>query len=252
MARRRVIPTLLTDGVSLVKGEKFQSWRTVGSVVAAARVFSMRDVDELVLMDVRATQEGRTISPEMVSSVAACMAVPLAVGGGVKNLQDFEQVLRSGADKVILGAVALSNPEFITAAAKRFGSQAVIVSIDSNAPGGTSIATMSGTQPVEKTAVDAAIMAAEHGAGEILLQSVQLDGLLQGMDIAAIEAVTAAVSTPVIASSGAGSFEDFASAMAAGADAVAAGGMFQFTEQTPREARDYLATAGVNVRVAHH
>lgn len=252
MARRRVIPTLLTDGVSLVKGEKFQSWRTVGSVVAAARVFSMRDVDELVLMDVRATQENRTISPDMVSSVAACMAVPLAVGGGVKNLQDFEQVLRSGADKVILGSIALSDPEFITAAATRFGSQAVIVSIDSNAQGGTSIATKSGTEPVTMSAVEAAQMAAEHGAGEILLQSVHLDGLLQGMDIDAIQAVTSAVSTPVIASSGAGSFEDFAAAMAAGADAVAAGGMFQFTEQTPREARDYLAAAGVNVRIAHH
>lgn len=246
-----MIPTLLTDGVSLVKGEKFQSWRTVGSVVAAARVFSMRDVDELVLMDVRATQENRTISPDMVSSVAACMAVPLAVGGGVKNLQDFEQVLRSGADKVILGSIALSDPDFITAAATRFGSQAVIVSIDSNSPGGTSIATKSGTEPVSMSVADAAIMAADHGAGEILLQSVELDGLLQGMDIKAIKSVTAAVSTPVIASSGAGSFEDFAAAMAAGADAVAAGGMFQFTEQTPREARDYLAAAGVNVRIAH-
>ena len=251
MARRRIIPTLLTDGLGLVKGEKFQSWRTVGSVVAAARVFSLRDVDELVLMDVCATKESRSISLEMVSSVAACMAVPLAVGGGVQRLHDFEQLLRSGADKVILGTIAQIKPEFITEAATRFGSQAVIVAIDSAAPGGSLVASQSGSNTIEKNAVDAAIMASELGAGEILLQSVQLDGLMGGMEIGLIKSVASSVSIPGIASSGAGSFQDFSRAMSAGADAVAAGAMFQFTEQTPREVRDYLANEGFDVRVAH-
>lgn len=249
MAKLRVIPTLLTDGVSLVKGEQFRSWRTVGSVVAAARVFSMRDVDELTLLDVTASRESRVISPAMVKSVAACMSVPLGVGGGVTNLDDFEATLRAGADKVVIGSAALRDVGFLAAAARRFGSQAVVVAIDVLADGG-SVAVEGGTVPVTRDPVDVAREVAAAGAGEILLQSVDRDGVMMGMDLTSIARVSEAVDVPVVASSGAGSYPHLLEAIQAGADAVSAGAMFQFTEQTPRGARDYLSAHGVSVRMA--
>jgi imidazole glycerol-phosphate synthase subunit HisF len=250
VAKHRVIPILLTDGVSLVKGEQFRSWRTVGSVVAAARVFSMRDVDELVLLDVTASAEGRCISPDMVHSVAESLSVPLAVGGGVKTLGDFEATLRSGADKVVLGTSAVLNPSFITAAAERFGAQAVVVAVDVFDDSADSIAIKGGTTKAAKSPVEFAVEAVAAGAGEILLQSVSRDGMLMGMDLQSISAVAASVGVPVIASSGAGNYQHLLEAFNAGADAVAAGAMFQFTEQTPRGARNFLAGEGVLVRMA--
>ena len=249
MAKHRVIPTLLTDGVSLVKGEQFKSWRTVGSVVAAARVFSMRDVDELTLLDVMASREGRVISPAMVKSVAVCMSVPLGVGGGVRSLLDFEATLRAGADKVVVGSAALDDVSFITDAANRFGSQAVVVAVDVS-DDGKSVWSHGGSVPVERDPLELAQQVVDAGAGEILLQSVPRDGLQTGMDIAMIEKMANAVAVPVVASSGAGSYQHVLEAIEAGADAVSAGAMFQFTEQTPRGARNYLAAHGVAVRMA--
>jgi imidazole glycerol-phosphate synthase subunit HisF len=248
MAKHRVIPTLLTDGVSLVKGEQFMSWRTVGSVVAAARVFSMRDVDELTLLDVTATREGRVISPAMVKSVAACMSVPLGVGGGVGTLEDFEATLRAGADKVVIGSAAVRDTSFITASAQRFGSQAVVVAVDVADDGRLAVEGGSVRVDVDPIQLAQAVVAA--GAGEILLQSISRDGMLTGMDLDMIARMTAAVDVPVVASSGAGSYQHLLEAVEAGADAVSAGAMFQFTEQTPRGARNFLAASGVAVRMA--
>lgn len=250
MAKRRVIPTLLTDGVSLVKGEQFRSWRTVGSVVAAARVFSMRDVDELVLLDVTATREGRCISPAMVKSVAVCMSVPLAVGGGVSTLADFEATLRAGADKIVIGSAAARDLQFIADASRRFGAQAVVVAVDVFSDRADSIAIEGGTLEIPRDPVEFAKKVVSAGAGEILLQSVERDGMLGGMDLATISRMAAGVAVPVVASSGAGSYEHLLQALNSGADAVSAGAMFQFTEQTPRGARDYLAKHGVAVRMA--
>jgi cyclase len=249
MARRRVSPTLLTDGVSLVKGEQFRSWRTVGSVVAAARVFSMRDVDELMLLDVSATREGRRISPAMVKSVADCMSVPLAVGGGVATLADFEATLRAGADKVVVGSAATRDIGFISAAARRFGSQAVVVAIDVLDDAASAITIEGGSVTVARDPVEFAKAVVDAGAGEILLQSVARDGLLTGMNLDTIRCVSEAVPVPVIASSGAGTYDDLLGAIQAGADAVSAGAMFQFTEQTPRGARNYLSQHGIDVRM---
>lgn len=250
MVRRRVIPTLLTDGVSLVKGEQFRSWRTVGSVPAAARVFSMRDVDELMLLDVRATAEGRCIRPAMVKSVAESLMVPLSVGGGVRTLADFEATLRAGADKVVLGTAGVEDLDFVAAASRRFGAQAVVVALDTVDDTGTEIAVQSGSRAIGRDAVEVARAVVDAGAGELLVQTVSQDGLLTGMNLGLIRAVSEAVSVPVVASSGAGSYQHLLEAIQAGADAVAAGAMFQFTEQTPRGARDFLAANGVDVRMA--
>lgn len=250
MARRRVVPTLLTDGVSLVKGERFQSWRTVGSVVAAARVFSMRDVDELMLLDVRATAEQRCIRPAMVASVAECLTVPLAAGGGVRTLADFEATLRAGADKVVIGTSAAVDLEFISAASRRFGAQAVVVAVDVVDAADSHVTVESGARATDVDAVTFSRSVVAAGAGELLLQTVSSDGMLNGMNLPLITAVSSAVSVPVVASSGAGLYQHLYEALEAGADAVAAGAMFQFTEQTPRGARDYLSARGVDVRMA--
>jgi cyclase len=249
LVKRRIIPTLLSDGVSLVKGERFHSWRTVGSVVAAARVFAMRDVDELTVLDVRATGEHRSISPGMIAEVAEALQVPLSVGGGIASVEAFEAALRAGADKVVLGTAAL-DADFVTACANRFGSQAVVVAVDVLTDGAGETAVLSGTRPTGITATELAVRLADAGAGEILVQTVDRDGTLTGMNVESFGRIARAVSVPVIASSGAGGYDDLHAAFETGVDAVAAGAMFQFTEQTPKGARDFLAARGVDVRIS--
>ncbi len=250
MPKARVIPTLLTDGVSLVKGKSFQSWRTVGVAVAAAQVFSLRDVDELVLLDVSATREQRTIDPRVVGAVAECLSIPLAVGGGITSLQDVEVLLRSGADKVVIGSALTTKPGFVSDAAAHFGSQAIVGSVDATDDSGASISTRSGAKKESISVLAAARRFEELGAGEILLQSVARDGLLSGMDLDTIARVCEIATIPVIASGGAADYDDLYAALRAGASAVAAGAMFQFTQQTPRGAREHLAARGIAVRNA--
>jgi len=244
----RIIPTLLTDGVNLVKGEGFDSWRTVGFVAGAARVFSMRDVDELVVLDVRATAERRRIADAMVEAVAECLSIPLTVGGGIRSLKDVEAALRHGADKVVIGSAVHDDPTFITDAAETFGSQAIVGSVDAAVDGGSFTASLSGDREHEIDVATLALRFETLGAGELLLQSKLRDGTLKGMDLSSIERVCAAVKIPVIASGGAGGYSDVLLAVEAGASAVAAGAMFQFTQHTPAGTRDFLSSHGVPVR----
>lgn len=250
MPRFRIIPTLLTDGVNLVKGEKFNSWRTVGFVTGAARVFALRDVDELVLLDVEATLEGRRISLDLVAAVAECLSVPLTVGGGLRTVSDVEAVLRHGADKVVIGSATVDNPTSIQQITKTFGSQAIVGSVDAANDGGTSTVSHSGSRRHDLDVVSLAHRLEQLGVGEILLQSSCRDGTMRGMDLSSIRRVCSAVSLPVIASGGASTYLDLVSAAQAGAAAVAVGAMFQFTERTPAGARDYLADCGIPVRHA--
>lgn len=248
MLKKRIIPTLLTDGNNLVKGERFNSWRTVSSVVTAARVFAMRDVDELVLLDVMATKESRCIDPITVRAVADCLQVPFTVGGGIRTISDFEACLRAGADKVVIGTEAIVNPGFLMEASMIFGSQAVVACIDVFDTLTLKVAVSAGTKQTEYTALEAALLVTEHGAGEIILQDVGRDGLMSGMDIETIRTVADSVSVPLIASSGASSYEDMELALSAGASGVGVGALFQFTENTPKGARDFLESKGFQVR----
>lgn len=249
MPKVRIIPTLLTDGINLVKGERFDSWRTVGFVAGAARVFSMRDVDELVVLDVRASQESRRIADLLIESVAECLSIPLTVGGGIRSLADVEAALRSGADKVVIGSAVHEDPSFIARAADTFGSQAIVGSVDVAVDGGFQTSSNSGRQKHALSAVELAHRFENLGAGEILLQSTVRDGTQVGMDLVSIADVAGSVNIPVIASGGAGSYQDILLAVEAGASAVAAGAIFQFTQQTPAGSRDYLAQHGHPVRV---
>lgn len=251
MLKIRVIPTLLWKDFGLVKGVGFNSWRRVGSVLPAIKVYNSRDVDELILVDISATNEGRKPEDDSVADFSRECFVPFTVGGGIDNISQISTLLRSGADKVCINTAAYDNPSLIKESAARFGSQCIVASIDvsrcdNNKPMCFSHA---GTINTGRDPVSWAKDLVDLGAGEILLTSKDLDGTMRGYDLNLIEDVVRAVNVPVIASGGAGKYQDMIDAVnSAGASAVAAASMFHFTEQTPAGAKRAMALAGINVR----
>lgn len=248
MGKIRIIPILLTDGLTIVKGEEFDSWRSVGSTQTAARLFSQRDVDELMLLDVMATKQSRSIEVNLIEEFAENLSIPFAVGGGITDMNIARKVLRSGAEKIVVGTAAYLNPNFIKELSSEFGSQAVIVSIDivQNSP--FKIAIKSGSEVIEIELDSLIASFSKLGVGEILIQSIQHDGKMQGMNFSSIKQISCLTDIPLIASSGARSGEDFFEAINNGASAVAAGALFQFTEITPKSIRRYLQSKNVEVR----
>jgi imidazole glycerol-phosphate synthase subunit HisF len=244
----RVIPTLLHKSWGLVKGVRFDSLRAVGSPMQAVKVYNLRNVDELVFLDVTATAEQRGPDFDLIDELADECFMPLAVGGGIRNLDDVRRLLAVGADKVVIGSAAFEEADLVRDASDRFGAQCVVVSIDTKRDG--SVWTHSGTHATGSDAVEVAWTMEAAGAGEILLQSVDDDGVMGGYDVDTLARVSAAVSIPVIASGGAGNFAHMVDALATGgASAVAAASIFHFTEQTPMEAKQALGAAGYPVRV---
>lgn len=252
MLKTRVIPTLLYRDFTLVKGVRFDSRRVVGSPVQAVQVYNLRNVDELVFMDVRATLDERRPDFDLIDEIADHCFMPLCVGGGVRNVDDVRDLLAVGADKVALNTVAVEEPDVVRAAADRFGSQCVVVAIDTKADanGAPTVRIASGTHDTGLDPVVWAKEVAALGAGEILLQSIDHDGVMAGYDLDTIRRVSESVSIPVIASGGAGTFDHMQSALdEGGATAVAAASMFHFTEHTPMEAKQYLAAKGIPTRL---
>lgn len=252
MLRLRVIPTLLFKEFGLVKGVGFDGWRRVGSAMQAVKVYNMREVDELIFVDITATLEGRPPDFASVDELADECFMPMCVGGGVRTLDDVRRLLQVGADKVCINTAAVETPDLVRQVAQHFGSQCAVVSIDvkSRADGGYEVYTHCGTQPTGKAPVAFAREVEALGAGEILLTSIERDGTMNGYDIELIRRVSEAVSIPVIASGGAGNYEHMALAVLEGkASAVAAASIFHFTQQTPLEAKRYLASRGIPVRM---
>jgi cyclase len=238
--------------MGLVKGVAFDSWRRVGTAMQAIKVYNLRDVDELVFLDIRATAEGRSPDFDMVDELADECFFPFAVGGGITCVEDVRRLLRVGADKVVLNTAAVERPELISEIAQRFGSQCVVVSIDArlNEDGSYETFIHSGMQPTGQYPVTVARRSAELGAGEILITSIDRDGAMMGYDIELTRQVSEAVSIPVIASGGAGSYEHMAQVLLAGkVSAVAAASIFHFTQQTPLEAKLHLSTQGFRMRL---
>jgi cyclase len=247
----RVIPTLLWKGFGLVKGIGFNSWRRVGTVLPAVKVYNTRDVDELMLMDITATPEERAPDRESVSEFSDECFVPLTVGGGIRDLEQIAGLLRAGADKISLNTVAFENPQLVNKAAARFGAQCVVASVDVRRVDNGSYEVFShcAMKPTGREPRAWAKELEERGAGEILLTSIERDGTMQGYDLALIEIIASAVSIPVIASGGAGTYQHMIDAVRnAGASAVAAASIFHFTEQTPAGAKQALHAAGIPVR----
>jgi len=246
----RIIPTLLTDGKTIVKGTKFNNWRTVGMVEAAAKLYSKRDVDELVLLDVMASQRDTLIPDSFISSFTRELNVPFTIGGGIKNMKVAARYLNMGAEKIVIGSAAINNPQIITDIAERFGSQAVVVAVDIIDLDCNQIAVNCGKEKINVNVIEFVKKLQNLGVGEILLQSVKHDGEMSGMNYAAISKVASAVNLPIIASGGAGSFIDCANALKSGASAVAIGALFQFSEITPKDVREYLEKIGFKTRVS--
>ncbi len=252
MLKIRVIPTLLWKGQGLMKGEAFNSWRLVGSAQQAVKVFCMREVDELVLLDIAATAEKRLPDIEIVDELADDCFVPFSVGGGIRTLDDVTRLLRAGADKVVVNTAAVERNAIVREIASRFGSQCAVVSIDAKQhPDRTyEVFIHCGTVPTGLSPVEHALRVEALGAGEILLTSIERDGTMTGYDVELTRQVVDAVKIPVIASGGCGTYAHMADVLSqGGASAVAASAMFQFTQQTPREAKQYLQRHGFPVRI---
>lgn len=251
MLKIRVIPTLLWKGLGLVKGVGFDSWRRVGPVLPAVKVYNARDVDELILVDINATLENEWPDHDSVNDFSAECAVPLTVGGGVSSLEQVLTLLHSGADKIAINSAAYANPSLIDAAASRFGAQCVVASIDVRCRGDGSYRCFShaGTRDSGRVVLEWSRELADRGAGEILLTSIDHDGSMAGYDLALVESVARAVDIPVIASGGAGSYQHMIDVVQqAGASAVAAASIFHFTELTPAGAKAAMQLAGIPVR----
>ena len=250
MLAKRVIPVLLVRGQQLVKGKQFNSWRSVGAAEQAARIYARRGVDELVLLDIAATPAGRGPDFAMVERMTSGNFCPVAVGGGVRKIEDVRALLAAGADKVVIGTAAL-DLDMVRACADKHGSQAITVALDYTSGAWVTHCGMTcwhapgiSTDQI----VDRAVDIAEAGAGEIILTCIDRDGMMDGYDLDLIRAVSAAVDIPVIAAGGCGTYEHMFEALKAGADAVAAGAMFLFSDATPAGAAAYLNERGITCR----
>lgn len=251
----RVIPCLDVDNGRVVKGVNFQNLRDAGDPVEMARIYGEEGADELTFLDITASSGNRETTYDVVRRTAEQVFIPLTVGGGVRTADDVDKLLRAGADKVGVNTAAIARPELIREIAERFGRQVLVLSVDARrtpegttTPSGYEVTTHGGRRGTGLDAVEWAHRAAELGAGEILLNSMDADGTKDGYDTEMIAAVRKHVTVPVIASGGAGRLADFAPAVDAGADAVLAASVFHFGDLRIGQVKDALRTAGHPVR----
>ena len=252
MLAKRIIPCLDVKDGRVVKGTNFVSLRDAGDPVELASLYEKEQADELVFLDITASSDQRKTVVDMVRQVAANVFIPFTVGGGIRTVEDFRELLREGADKISINSSAIARPQLISEAAYKFGSQCVVVAIDAKrrADGsGWNVYKNGGRVDVGLDAVEWAMEAARLGAGEILLTSMDCDGTKAGYDLDLTKAIAENVSIPVIASGGAGTLEHFYEALTEGrAEAVLAASLFHYKELEIMQVKDYLAGRGVSVR----
>jgi cyclase len=251
MLAKRIIACLDVRDGQVVKGVRFEELRHAGDPAALARRYNVEGIDELVILDITATLEKRRTMAATVRAVAGELFIPLAVGGGIRGEADAEAVIEAGADKVSLNTAALSDPALISRLASRYGTQAVVVAVDARrAEDGYAVYVRSGTTAAARDAVEWAKEAADRGAGEILLTSMDRDGTRIGFDCEMTAAVSSAVSIPVIASGGAGAFDHFVDVFTAGrADAALAASIFHYAEHSVGALKQHLRAHGIPVRL---
>lgn len=252
MFTKRIIPCLDVNNGRVVKGTNFVNLRDAGDPVEVAAQYDKSGADELVFLDITASSDRRSTTVDLVRAVAEKVFIPFTVGGGIRTTDDFKLLLREGADKISINSAAIDNPGLISDAADKFGSQCVVVAIDAKrrADGsGWNIYKNGGRIDMGIDAVEWAMKANKLGAGEILLTSMDCDGVKQGYDIELTKLIADNVSIPVIASGGAGSMEHFYDALTVGnADAALAASLFHYKEMEIKDLKDYLANRGVSVR----
>lgn len=250
---KRIIPCLDVDAGRVVKGVRFVDIRDAGDPVEIARRYDLQGADEITFLDITASSDGRDTMVEVVQAVAAQVFIPLTVGGGIREIDDVRRMLSAGADKVGINTAAVHKPEFVRAAADKYGSQCIVVAIDARARqdgSGWEVFTHGGRRGTGLDAVEWAARMASYGAGEILLTSMDRDGTRDGFDLALTRAVADAVPVPVIASGGVGNLDHLVAGVALGhADAVLAASIFHFGEFTVAEAKRHMAAAGIEMRL---
>jgi imidazole glycerol-phosphate synthase subunit HisF len=253
---KRIIPCLDVDNGRVVKGVKFVDIRDAGDPVEVARRYDREGADEITFLDITATHDNRDTIVHVVEQVASEVFIPLTVGGGIRTLEDIRRMLNAGADKVGINSAAVSNPEFVREAAQRFGSQCIVVAMDAkkvSQPNETDrweIFTHGGRKATGIEAIGWAKKMVEYGAGEILLTSMDRDGTREGFDLPLTRAISEAVTVPVIASGGVGNLDHLADGIIEGkADAVLAASIFHFAEYTIQQAKEHMASRGIEMRL---
>lgn len=251
MLTKRIVPCLDVDHGRVVKGVKFQGLQDVDDPVELAKHYSDIGADELVFYDITASNEEREIFLDVVEKTAYNVYIPFTVGGGIRTIDDFNKVLRAGADKVSVNSAAVKNPQLITEAALKFGSQCVVLSIDAKRSGDSwEVYVNGGRTPTGIDAVEWAVRGEKAGAGELVLNSIDADGVKTGFDLELNRVISEFVTLPVIASGGAGTKEHFLEVFREGkADAGLAASVFHFGEIDIRELKKYLKENGVNMRI---
>lgn len=248
----RVIPCLDVDGGRVVKGVRFENLQDAGDPVELAARYSDGGADEITFLDVTATLDDRSTTYDLVRHTAENVFIPLTVGGGIRGVADVGRLLESGADKISVNSAALANPSLIDDIAAHFGTQVCVISVDAKRdaaqPSGFVVTTHGGRRRADRDALAWAKEAADRGAGEVLLNSIDADGTKSGFDVEMVRAVRAVVDVPLVASGGAGKAEDAPAAYLAGADAVLAASIFHSGQVTIVEVKDELARAGAVVR----
>ena len=253
MLTKRIIPCLDVHGGRVVKGVNFVNIKDAGDPVEVAAVYDKAGADELTFLDITASSDARGIMLDVVRRVAEQVFIPFTVGGGIRSVEDFREILKAGADKISVNSAALKRPELITEAASRFGSQCVVVAIDTKRKqdsSGWEVYLNGGRINTGKDAIQWAVEAERLGAGEILLTSMDCDGTKNGYDLELTRLVSESVKIPVIASGGAGTMEHFFDALTLGkADAVLAASLFHYREMEIRELKQYLRDKGIEMRL---
>lgn len=252
MFTKRIIPCLDVKDGRVVKGINFVNLMDAGDPVESAEAYDREGADELVFLDITASSDARKTKVEMVKAVAERVFIPFTVGGGIRSVDDFREILRAGADKVAVNSAAIGNPELIHEAARIFGSQCVVIAVDAKrtADGRFSIYKNGGRVDCKIDAIEWIKKAVSLGAGEVLLTSMDADGTKNGYDIELTRLASSAVDVPVIASGGAGKSSDFYDALTeGGAEAALAASLFHYKELSIREVKEYLRKRGVSVRL---
>lgn len=250
MLKHRIIPTLLWSDGALVKGTEFNAWRSIGTVLPAVRVHCIREVDELLLLDIQATPQKTALRCAELEAISESCRVPLTVGGGIRSVAQVREILRSGADKVLVNSAAYEDTSLIGDIADAFGRQVLVVGVDvRRASNGEFLCLKNcGNEPTGRDLREWCLEVQRLGAGEIMIQSVSRDGTMAGLELEMVQAVVSDLRVPLIVSGGCSGYEDMRLAFEAGASAVAASALFQFTEATPAKAKAYLAAHGIAVR----
>lgn len=252
MLKKRIIPILLLKDGRMVKGKQFQNFRDVGNPVTAAKVYNAQKVDELIFIDIEPSPSSKSKVRKIINEVAQECFMPLLVGGGIKTIEDIQELLSIGADKISINTIAVEDPEFIKASAALFGNQCIVVSVDYKIEenGERKVYIRSGKERTNLDPLEHIKKCVSLGAGEILLTNIDKEGMMNGYDFDFLEAVVNEVNVPIIASGGAGTLDDLHVAFQqANVSAVGVSSIFHFTDQSPIKVRFFLKNQNINVRV---